>query len=59
MFTCTYMRTDASLLHSEDHVYMETAAHMAQLKAYLYSWLKSALPIDSVSNMYMYKETYI
>ena len=30
-------------------VYMETPSHIVQLTAYLYSWLKSALPIDSVS----------
>jgi hypothetical protein len=39
---------DASMvLHGEDQVYAETAAHTAQLTAYLYSWLKSALPVDS------------
>ena len=39
---------DASLvLHSEEQIYAETAAHTIQLTAYLYSWLKSALPIDS------------
>ena len=30
---------------------METPSHIAHLTAYLYSWLKSALPIDSVINL--------
>ena len=39
---------DATLvLHTEEQIYAETAAHTIQLTAYLYSWLKSALPIDS------------
>jgi hypothetical protein len=38
---------DASLLHSEEDVCLETPAHIAQLTAYLYSWMKAALPIDS------------
>jgi hypothetical protein len=28
---------------------MESPSHIAIVTAYLYSWLKSALPIDSVS----------
>lgn len=34
-------------LHSEDYVYQESASHHAQVKAYLNSWLRSALPIFS------------
>lgn len=36
---------DARFLHGESEVYLETTAHMLLLQAYLYSWLKSALPI--------------
>lgn len=38
---------DARFLHSEQEVYLETTAHMVLLQAYLYSWLKSALPVCS------------
>jgi len=38
---------DAKYLHGELEVYMETTAHLVLLQAYLYSWLKSALPVSA------------
>ena len=38
---------DSHLLHSEEQGYAETSAHMLHLRAYLYSWLMTAMPIES------------
>ncbi len=38
---------DAKLLHDRNQVSSETPAHLAQLQAYIYSWLLGALPLDS------------
>ena len=38
---------DAHLLHTEEQVYMETPVHLLLLRAYLYSWLMVAMPLDS------------
>lgn len=38
---------DANYLHTENLVYQETASHLMQITAYLYSWIKCSLPIDS------------
>jgi hypothetical protein len=42
-----FLLVDAKFLHSEAEVQMETPAHLVLLQAYLYSWLKSALPVSS------------
>lgn len=42
-----FVLIDAKFLHSEAEVQMETPAHLMLLQAYLYSWLKSALPVSS------------
>ena len=43
---------DASLLHLPHQPYRETPAHFQQLSAYLYSWLKTGIPLDSYNSEY-------
>ena len=38
---------------------MESPSHIAIVTAYLYSWLKSALPIDSVSLLIELSQQYV
>lgn len=38
---------DARLLHTEEQVYMETSAHLLHIRAYLYSWFLTSMPLDS------------
>ena len=38
---------DAKFLHGREQIFSEMPAHMAQLQAYVYSWLLGALPLDS------------
>ena len=38
---------DARFLHGESEVQMETPTHLMLLQAYLYSWLKSSLPVSA------------
>ena len=42
-----FVLVDQQYLHTEQQVYLESAAHLLLLRAYLYSWLKSALPVSS------------
>jgi hypothetical protein len=42
-----FLLIDAKYLHTEVDVQQETPAHLMLLQAYLYSWLKSALPLSA------------
>lgn len=44
---------DFQYLHSTEHIYMETPIHLLQLQAYLYSWLKSSICIDSYRSSFL------
>lgn len=44
---------DKTHLHAPDQVYMETPVHLLQLRAYLYSWLSSAILIDSLASAFL------
>lgn len=44
---------DCHFLHSTEQVYMETPAHLLQLQAYLYSWLKCSIWIDSFQSAFL------
>lgn len=38
---------DAQLLHTEEQAFMESPVHLLLMRAYLYSWLMAAIPLDS------------
>ena len=44
---------DGAILHTNEQVYMELPSHIQQITAYLYSWLKSGLPIDSYNSEFI------
>ena len=55
---CVFLRigfalVDFKFLHNESQVYLESSAHLLLIKTYLYSWLKSSLPISSYESQFI------
>jgi len=44
---------DSRILHSEEQGYLESSAHLLHLRSYLYSWLMTAMPLDSYESSFV------
>jgi hypothetical protein len=49
----SFVFIDAKYLHLDDQIYLETTTNLILVKAFLYSWLKSDIPISSYENEFI------